>query len=163
MTPFPAYKPETTLARAVSPLVLQLSPKHASIQLCAAKLPLRTSNSRQTKLARRRVHISTGRRLQINCAISGRSDRELGSNNDGFEEKPFWSTLFKEAVGGLKSLLAFLVEQPGQLKYIEWPSFQSTLRTAALTLVLVAILIVALSSIDSALSYVLALLLRRTA
>ncbi|XWS67704.1 hypothetical protein CRYUN_Cryun04dG0028800 [Craigia yunnanensis] len=47
------------------------------------------------------------------------------------------------------SLFAFLVEQPSQLKYIEWPSFQSTLKTAILTLVLVAGLIVALSSVDS--------------
>lgn len=36
------------------------------------------------------------------------------------------------------------------------------LRTAMLTLVLVALLIVALSSVDSVLCYVLALLLRRT-
>ncbi|KAF9623459.1 hypothetical protein IFM89_003043 [Coptis chinensis] len=64
---------------------------------------------------------------------------------------------------GLKLLVVFLVEQPGQLKYIEWPSFQSTLKTATLTLVLVAMLIVALSSVDSALSFLLALLLRKSA
>ncbi|KAI9177873.1 hypothetical protein LWI28_020167 [Acer negundo] len=44
--------------------------------------------------------------------------------------------------------ITFLVEQPSQLKYLEWPSFQSTLKTATLTLVLVALLIVALSSLS---------------
>ncbi|WOL20149.1 hypothetical protein Cni_G28951 [Canna indica] len=63
----------------------------------------------------------------------------------------------------LRSVAVFLAEQPSQLKYIEWPTFQSTLKTATLTLVLVALLIVALSSIDSCLYYVLALLLRKTA
>ncbi|KAA8515645.1 hypothetical protein F0562_018744 [Nyssa sinensis] len=67
------------------------------------------------------------------------------------------------AIGmALNSLFVFLVERPSQLKYIEWPNFQSTLKTASLTLVLVALLIVALSSVHSALSYLLALLLRRT-
>ncbi|KAF3626079.1 putative lecithin-cholesterol acyltransferase-like 1-like [Capsicum annuum] len=61
-----------------------------------------------------------------------------------------------------KSILRFLVEQPSQLKYIEWPGFQSTLKTATLALVLVGLFIIALSSVDSALSYMLALFLRRT-
>ncbi|KAB1200653.1 hypothetical protein CJ030_MR0G006681 [Morella rubra] len=86
---------------------------------------------------------------------------QLSSDDDSSEES-FWVSLMKEAFWGLKSLLAFLVEQPSQLKYIEWPGFQSTLKTAALTLVLVAVLIVALSSVDSALCYILALILRRT-
>ncbi|CAN0845776.1 hypothetical protein LINGRAHAP2_LOCUS4199 [Linum grandiflorum] len=63
----------------------------------------------------------------------------------------------------LRTLLVFLVEQPSQLKHLEWPGFQSTLRTATLTLVLVALLIVALSSVDSILCYLLALFLRRSA
>ncbi|CAO2813716.1 unnamed protein product [Amaranthus hypochondriacus] len=83
--------------------------------------------------------------------------------DDECDEDPFWLCLLKDTIRGLKSLLAFLVEQPGQLKYIEWPSFQDTLRTATLTLILVAALIVALSSIDSALSYVLVLILRKPA
>jgi len=29
---------------------------------------------------------------------------------------------------GLKYLFVFLVEQPSQLKYVEWPSFSSTVR-----------------------------------
>lgn len=82
---------------------------------------------------------------------------------DENDDEPLWLHLSKETIRALKSLLAFLVQQPGQLKYIEWPSFQDTLRTATLTLVLVAALIVALSSIDSTLSYVLALLLRKPA
>lgn len=91
----------------------------------------------------------------------GRNHHELTFDNNVSEE-PFWSTLIKEFLWGLKSLLAFLAQQPSQLKYIEWPSFPSTLKTATLTLVLVALLIVALSSVDAGLSYLLALLLRRT-
>ncbi|XVE93906.1 hypothetical protein REPUB_Repub01dG0234700 [Reevesia pubescens] len=92
----------------------------------------------------------------------------VGSNghqlrfNDELPEEPFWLSLIRETIWGLRSLFAFLVEQPSQLKYIEWPSFQSTLKTAILTLVLVAGLIVALSSVDSLLCYILALLLRKT-
>ncbi|KAL4375202.1 hypothetical protein S245_017883 [Arachis hypogaea] len=82
-------------------------------------------------------------------------------SDDGLAQEPFLLTLIKETLWGLKSLFVFLVEQPSQLKYIEWPSFSSTLRTATLTLVLVALLIVALSTVDSALCYVLALFLRK--
>ncbi|KAJ8436008.1 hypothetical protein Cgig2_007666 [Carnegiea gigantea] len=83
--------------------------------------------------------------------------------DDEHQEEPFWLQLFKDTVRSLKSLLAFLAEQPGQLKYIEWPGFQHTLRTATLTLVLVAMLIVALSAVDSALAFVLAFILRKPA
>ncbi|XVE48816.1 hypothetical protein DITRI_Ditri01bG0032700 [Diplodiscus trichospermus] len=92
----------------------------------------------------------------------------IGSNrhqlrlDDEFPEEPFWLSLVRETIWGLRSLFAFLVEQPSQLKYIEWPSFQSTLKTAILTLVLVAGLIVALSSVDAALCYSLAFFLSRT-
>ncbi|KAK8481709.1 hypothetical protein V6N13_018378 [Hibiscus sabdariffa] len=84
----------------------------------------------------------------------------VGSNE--LSEEPFWPSLIRETIWGVRSLSLFLVEQPSQLKYIEWPSFVSTLKTAILTLVLVAALIVALASVDSILCYVLALLLRRT-
>lgn len=83
--------------------------------------------------------------------------------DDEYDQDPLWLELCKETIRSLKSLFAFLVEQPGQLKHLEWPTFQDTLRTATLALVLVAMLIVALSSIDSALSYVLAILMRRPA
>ncbi|CAK9180982.1 unnamed protein product [Ilex paraguariensis] len=124
-----------------------------------------------------------------------RNHHQLSFDND-FTEEPFWLSQMKEAFRALKSLLGFLAEQPSQLKYIEWPTFQSTLfscapcdqadschlmyahdkfdgdlrnckslnlKTASLTLVLVGVLIIALSSVDSALCYLLALLSRRTA
>ncbi|KAK9677514.1 hypothetical protein RND81_11G148600 [Saponaria officinalis] len=86
-----------------------------------------------------------------------------GLKFDEYDEDPYLLHLFKESLRGSKVLFDFLIQQPGQLKYIEWPSFNYTFRTATLTLVLVALLIVALSSIDSALSFILALLLRRPA
>lgn len=90
------------------------------------------------------------------------SNRHQLSFDDELPEEPFWLSLVRETIWGLRSLFVFLVEQPSQLKYIEWPSFVSTLKTAILTLVLVAGLIVALSSVDSILCYILALLLRKT-
>lgn len=113
-----------------------------------------------TKISKRSGnHVYAGR-MGFNHA-SGRDNQQL-SFNDGWPPEPFFLSLIKETVWGLRSLLIFLAEQPSQLKYIEWPSFQSTLKTATLALVLVALLIVALSSVDSALSYILTLLLRRT-
>ncbi|KAF7833281.1 Subtilisin-like protease SBT5.3 [Senna tora] len=82
---------------------------------------------------------------------AARNDHRL-SFDDELAQEPFWLSIIKETIWGVRSLFEFLVEQPSQLKYIEWPSFSNTLRTATLTLVLVALLIVALSSVDS--SYV---------
>ncbi|CAA6659361.1 unnamed protein product [Spirodela intermedia] len=77
------------------------------------------------------------------------------------DQEAFWLALLKDVIWSFRFLVSFLAEQPGQLKYIEWPSFQTTVsEDAALTLVLVAVLIVALSSVDSGLCYLLALMLR---
>ncbi|EEF41113.1 uncharacterized protein LOC8283653 [Ricinus communis] len=92
----------------------------------------------------------------------GRDYYQLSYKDDSPQE-PFLLSFIKEAIWAMKSLFIFLVEQPSQLKYIEWPSFHSTLKTAILTLVIVALLIVALSSVDSILCYLLAWLLRRPA
>ncbi|GMJ12686.1 hypothetical protein HRI_004937800 [Hibiscus trionum] len=110
--------------------------------------------------------ISIGSSLRKPCmsnhVVSVRSNRHRNSFDDELSEDPFWLSLIRETIWGIRSLSVFLVEQPSQLKYIEWPSFVSTLKTAILTLVLVAGLIVALASADSILCYILALLLRRT-
>ncbi|XP_078433546.1 uncharacterized protein LOC144704859 [Wolffia australiana] len=82
--------------------------------------------------------------------------------DNGDYQEPFLLTLFKDIIWSVGFLFSFLAAQPGQLKYIEWPSFLSTLKTATLTLVLVAALIVALSSVDSALCYVLTMVLRKS-
>ncbi|XP_064954647.1 uncharacterized protein LOC135618493 [Musa acuminata AAA Group] len=97
------------------------------------------------------------------CASIRSNDHYGLSYGDGFDREPFWLSVVKGVAMCLKSLAVFLAEQPSQLKYIEWPGFQNTLRTSTLTLVLVALLIVALSSIDACLCYILALLLRKTA
>ncbi|KAI3804039.1 hypothetical protein L1987_32207 [Smallanthus sonchifolius] len=96
-------------------------------------------------------------------AISvGRRNQELSfHNHDGKE--PFWLAPTQGFLRGLKFVFSFLAEQPSQLKYIEWPGFQNTLKTAVLTLVLVAMLIVVLSSVDSGLWYLLTSILRKTA
>ncbi|KAK9007505.1 hypothetical protein V6N11_074427 [Hibiscus sabdariffa] len=110
--------------------------------------------------------ICRGCYLRKPCAsrhvVSVGSNRHQSSFNNELSEEPFWPSLIRETIWCIRSLSLFLVEQPSQLKYIEWPSFVSTLKTAILTLVLVAALIVALASVDSILCYILALLLRRT-
>uniref|UniRef100_A0A1J3DQX1 Uncharacterized protein n=1 Tax=Noccaea caerulescens TaxID=107243 RepID=A0A1J3DQX1_NOCCA len=80
------------------------------------------------------------------------------SFNEELPEDPLWLSLVRSTT----SLLSFMAEQPRQLKFIEWPSFTSTLKTATLSLFLVAVFIVALSSVDSALCYILALILRKS-
>ncbi|XP_010446356.1 PREDICTED: uncharacterized protein LOC104729156 [Camelina sativa] len=79
------------------------------------------------------------------------------------EEEPLWLSLLRDIVWSTRSLLSFMAEQPSQLKYIEWPSFTSTLKTATLSLCLVAVFIVALSSVDAALCYILTMILRKAA
>ncbi|XP_038972356.1 uncharacterized protein LOC103721716 [Phoenix dactylifera] len=101
---------------------------------------------------------------QIKCAATGgNGHRELMSKDVFDSSEPFWLSMIKDVSWSLRSLAVFFVEQPIQLKYIEWPTFQGTVKTASLTLILVAFLIVSLSSIDSALCYISALLLRKTA
>ncbi|GMI74450.1 hypothetical protein HRI_001114300 [Hibiscus trionum] len=57
----------------------------------------------------------------------------VGRQSSYDDEEPFWLSLIRETIWGITSLSVFLVEQPSQLKYIEWPSFVSTLETAILT------------------------------
>lgn len=113
--------------------------------ICRAKIKQKYSN-----------HIST------KFSTSASRNDHYNISYDDSPEEPFLLALIKESFWGLKSLVAFLIEQPSQLKYIEWPSFSNTLRTATLTLVIVAFLLVALASVDSALSFLLNLVLRKS-
>lgn len=142
------------------------SERHNSIRFSdynAFGLASRTATfSSFVDVQRARIRYSRAERFDARYVMSvGRNHGQLSFDDDLYEE-PFWLSLIKETLWGLKSLFVFLVEQPSQLKYIEWPGFGSTLKTATLTLVLVAALIVALASVDSALSFLLALILRRT-
>ncbi|XP_068664236.1 uncharacterized protein [Aristolochia californica] len=100
--------------------------------------------------------------FSVKCTVSGKANEDIGFE-DEFHADPFWLSFIREAFGALRSLLAFLAEQPSQLKYIEWPTFQSTFKTATLTLVLVTLFIISLASIDSALCFLLSVWLRRKA
>ncbi|XP_020701380.1 uncharacterized protein LOC110113241 isoform X1 [Dendrobium catenatum] len=99
----------------------------------------------------------------IKCETARRNGYHGFSSDDGFDQKPFWLTMVHDIAQSLRSLALFLLEQPSQLKYIEWPPLESTAKTATLTLILVALLIVSLASVDSFLCYILALLVRKTA
>ncbi|KAF5786251.1 putative protein translocase complex, SecE/Sec61-gamma subunit [Helianthus annuus] len=97
-------------------------------------------------------------------AISvGRRNHELSLHNNNNGTEPFWLAPTKGFIRGVRSVFSFLAGQPSQLKYIEWPGFQNTVKTAVLTLVLVAMLIVVLSSVDSGLWYLLTSILRKPA
>ncbi|XP_008382089.1 uncharacterized protein [Malus domestica] len=77
----------------------------------------------------RGIQYLTAHRVGTICAASvGRDHRQLRIDDDSPQE-PYFLSLVKEAVRGLRSLFVFLVEQPSQLKYIEWPGFRSTVCT----------------------------------
>ncbi|GJM98651.1 hypothetical protein PR202_ga15680 [Eleusine coracana subsp. coracana] len=132
-----------------------------------------------------------GIRLSVKkcAAASDHGRQELRASEYQFDDdEPLWLAVLRDLAADLKGLVAFLAEQPRQLKYLEWPSFQNTvchlhctllcirplknwyivllkllnLKTATLTLALVAVFIVALSTVDAALCYILAWLLRKS-
>lgn len=110
------------------------------------------------------IHQFAPASLRKCAAMSEHGRQELGTNEYQLDDdEPLWLAVFRELIVGLKGLVAFLAEQPRQLKHLEWPGFQHTMKTATLTLVLVAVFIVALSTIDAALCYMLAWLLRKSA
>ncbi|CAL5064097.1 unnamed protein product [Urochloa decumbens] len=103
-------------------------------------------------------------RLQKCVALSDHGRQELRASDYQFDDdEPLWLAVVRDLAVGLKGFVAFLAEQPRQLKHLEWPGIQNTLKMATLTLVLVAVFIVALSTVDAALCYVLAWLLRKSA
>ncbi|XP_040365054.1 uncharacterized protein LOC112173978 isoform X2 [Rosa chinensis] len=62
------------------------------------------------------------RRVGTTYAASVGKDHHQLSVDDGVPQEPFLLSLFKETVWSLRSLFIFLLEQPSQLKYIEWPA-----------------------------------------
>ncbi|KAG0543937.1 hypothetical protein BDA96_02G232000 [Sorghum bicolor] len=110
------------------------------------------------------VHQFAPASLRKCAAMSEHGRQEVLTNEYQLDDdEPLWLAVVRDLVVGLKGLVAFLAEQPRQLKHLEWPGFQHTMKTATLTLVLVAVFIVALSTIDAALCYMLAWLLRKSA
>ncbi|BBN14001.1 hypothetical protein MPTK1_6g08090 [Marchantia polymorpha subsp. ruderalis] len=100
-----------------------------------------------------------GRRL-IAAAASYR--RPSYSQPEGTPEgTPAWFWLINQLLSWTSSAGRFLLEQPGQLQFIEWPTVNTVVRMAVLTLIVVTCLIVLLATIDSTMSFVLASLLRR--
>ncbi|XP_027359384.1 uncharacterized protein LOC113868031 [Abrus precatorius] len=141
---------------------------HLGTPLQPSKFPARVEYHKNVSLTPQKIFAMKIKQKYANhvCAkfvtSAARNDHHhLRYDDDDLSQEPFLLTLIKDAIWGLISLFKFLFEQPSQLKYIEWPSFSSTLRTAIMTLVLVGLLIVALSSVDSALYYLLALALRK--
>lgn len=61
----------------------------------------------------------------------------------------------------LRDGLFFLLKQPGEFKYLEFPSIQIAGKMALFTVVVVMVLIVFLATVDSAFSYIVATVLRR--
>uniref|UniRef100_A0A0D3H7J2 Uncharacterized protein n=1 Tax=Oryza barthii TaxID=65489 RepID=A0A0D3H7J2_9ORYZ len=42
------------------------------------------------------------------------------------DDEPLWLAVVRDITWGLRSFLAFLAEQPRQLKHLEWPGFRNT-------------------------------------
>ncbi|KAH7679855.1 hypothetical protein IHE45_06G085700 [Dioscorea alata] len=61
------------------------------------------------------------------AANGGNGYRNL-TTKDQFNDEPFWLSLMRDVIWSVRYLVDFLVEQPSQLKYIEWPQFQTTIR-----------------------------------
>lgn len=78
-------------------------------------------------------------------------------------EDPVWLWVFKSWNSGIKATLQFLWKQPGQIKYIEWPSVKSTVKMALLTLVVVMFLMVFLYTVDSLFRHLLKSSMKRIA
>ncbi|XP_060213446.1 uncharacterized protein LOC132640723 isoform X5 [Lycium barbarum] len=62
----------------------------------------------------------------VKCASFVDRNYQSSVNDD---EEPFLINSMKQAIWTAKSILLFLAEQPTQLKYIEWPGFQSTAKS----------------------------------
>ncbi|XP_062193399.1 uncharacterized protein LOC133896783 isoform X2 [Phragmites australis] len=58
--------------------------------------------------------------------------QELEATEYQFDDvEPLWLAVVKDVAAGLRGLVAFLAEQPRQLKHLEWPGFQNTSSTLA--------------------------------
>jgi len=112
------------------------------------------SNLRSVFVGEGRGRLSLGRQLivqkgqrRLHCVkASGTNDQSI---KDIFLKSP------------IKGVFQFLWEQPGQIKEIEWPSLEITVKTALLTLVVVILLMVFLSAVDSFFRFLLASSMRR--
>ncbi|KAF4390230.1 hypothetical protein F8388_019885 [Cannabis sativa] len=79
------------------------------------------------KVAQRGSDYVQKSKLGSTCVVHmARGEPYQSSFEDNLLHEPFLLTIVKEAVWWMRSLFIFLSEQPGQLKYIEWPSFPST-------------------------------------
>ncbi|XP_019069364.1 uncharacterized protein [Solanum lycopersicum] len=87
---------------------------HGCVQPVSGKVPCRSI-----------THLSLAGRA-IKCASFVERNYQSSVNDD---EDPFWINATKQSVRAAKSIMEFLVEQPSQLKYIEWPGFQSTAKS----------------------------------
>uniref|UniRef100_A0A0A9AGI3 Uncharacterized protein n=1 Tax=Arundo donax TaxID=35708 RepID=A0A0A9AGI3_ARUDO len=151
----------TPAVSALAPLAgWSLLPRCNAAPICGQRRPSLLKVAKSQIGVRRFVPAS----LRKCAAASNHVRQELRASEYPFDDdEPLWLAVVKDLAVDLKGLVAFLAEQPRQLKYLEWPGFQNTLKTATLTLVLVVLFIIVLSTVDAALCYMLAWLLRKSA
>ncbi|KAL8142530.1 hypothetical protein V2J09_015562, partial [Rumex salicifolius] len=139
-----------------------VSPSHPSLtcsrprrvvftQSCTPKLPFQSGQKCKSSIAFKpesnlipmlKDNCPIARRLPLfHASSTGRNHIQLKLDDEYSHDSTFMR-YFKDAIRAIRLLFIFLFEQPGQFKYVEWPSFPTTLKTASLTLVLVAMLIV---------------------
>lgn len=162
------YDPSTHTRKALSPVPSGVSPEGLS----STYFLNRNSNGRRNEI---RARLSTfGLSSRGGGFLRGREERVRFSTTstrayreedwaklfqpealnkeelkEYLNEDPVWLWVFKSWHSGIKGALLFLWTQPGQIKYIEWPSLKSTVKMALLTLVVVMFLMVFLYTVDS--------------
>ncbi|CAN6217875.1 unnamed protein product [Urochloa humidicola] len=72
-------------------------------------------------------HRFTAARLRRCAAVSDHGRQELRASEYQFDDnEPLWLAVVRDLAVGFKGFVAFLAEQPRQLKHLEWPGFQNT-------------------------------------
>ncbi|KAG8056939.1 hypothetical protein GUJ93_ZPchr0002g26687 [Zizania palustris] len=60
-------------------------------------------------------------------AAAGHGRQELRASQYQFDDdEPLWLAVVRDVAAGLRGFVAFLAEQPKQLKHLEWPGFRNT-------------------------------------
>lgn len=107
---------------------------------------------------------AANKRPAQSVAAQGASPRRPNYHQH-FDEDVSPSNLFLDIIQSIfrdvRSGLMFLLEQPGELKYLEFPSLQSAGTMALFTIAVVMVLIVFLATVDSGFSSVVASVFRR--
>lgn len=90
-----------------------------------------------------------------------RKQQEAHVNEDTISAGNLFVEIIKSILRDLRDGVLFIVKQPKELQYLEFPSLQSAGKMAIFTVAVVMVLIVFLATVDSGLSFIVASVFRR--